>query len=164
MRKSRNNIRKRRISRRRLYGGGERVKTCPNDLEENLQWKYGDNCYESCEHTSDKTFPASWDDGHDQRRCEADTPENRRRYNLLLPASTAYKGYRVAKDAYGKTVDAAHWAAPKVAAAYNKGAAAVGWLGNKVHQGWDAAKRNEYVDAIARLGTPGEDWDDYYSE
>jgi hypothetical protein len=143
MRKSRNNIRKRRISRRRLYGGGERVKTCPNDLEENLKWKYGDNCYESCEHTSDKTFPASWNDDHGQRRCEADTPENRRRYNLLLPASTAYKGYRVAKDAYGKT------------------AAAVGWLGNKAHQGWDAVKRNEYVDAIARMGTPGEDWDDY---
>lgn len=125
MRKSRNNIRKRRISKRRrsIYGGqGKKgVKSCPNESEIK-QWKYGDNCYESCDATSDDTFPVSWDDEHDQRRCEADTPENRRRYNLLvLPASTAYKGYRVGRDAavYAKdtAVSAYNTAAPYAAAA-----------------------------------------------
>ncbi len=123
MRKSRNQIRKRRISKRRrsIFGGqGKKgVKSCPNESEIK-QWKYGDNCYESCDATRDDTFPVSWDDEHDQRRCEADTPENRRRYNLLvLPASTAYKGYRVGRDAAVAVKDAAVAAKDTAVSAYN---------------------------------------------
>jgi hypothetical protein len=110
MRKSRNIIRKRRISKRRsIYGGqvpGE-VKACPNELEPTKKWKYGNNCYTSCDETDEKTFPVSWDDDHDQRTCEADTPSNRRRYNLLrLGPSTVYKGFRVARDTASRAAEA----------------------------------------------------------
>ncbi len=61
MRKSRNIIRKRRISKRRsIFGGqvddGKIVRACPNELEPNLKWKYGDNCYEACENTRTMTM------------------------------------------------------------------------------------------------------------
>jgi hypothetical protein len=123
MRKSRNQIRKRRISKRRrsIYGGQiDEIRSCPNELEPKFKWKYGDNCYASCDATRDKTFPVSWDDDHDQRTCEADTPSNRQRYNYLrrLP-STAYKGYRVGRDAAVAVKDAAVAAKDTAVSAFN---------------------------------------------
>ena len=129
MRKSRNNILKRRISkriskRRSIYGGQvskeDEVRGCPNTYEPKFKWKYGDYCYASCDATRDKTFASSWDDEHDQRTCEADTPSNRQRYNYLrrLP-STAYKAARVTRDAAIAVKDAAVAAKDKAVYAYN---------------------------------------------
>ncbi len=126
MRKSRNIIRKRRISKRRsIYGGQspdavDDVRGCPNELEPKLKWKYGDYCYASCDATRDKTFATSWDDDHDQRTCEADTPSNRQRYNLLRRVpSTAYKAARVGRDAAIAAKDAAISAKNAAVNAYN---------------------------------------------
>ncbi len=147
MTKSRNNIRKRRISkriskRRSIYGGQsvDEVKACPNASEPRQKWKYGDNCYVGCDGTKDKTFEVSYDDDHDQRTCEADTPQNRRRYNYLraLP-SAAFKAARVTgnaaiavKDgaiaAKDKAVYAYNVAAPYAVAAKDKAAAAFNYM------------------------------------
>lgn len=92
----------------------------PKRTKTDQKWKYGNNCYTSCDETEDKTFATSWDDDHDQRTCEADTPSNRQRYNLLrLGPSTAYKGFRVARDAAIAVKDVAVAAKDKAVYAYN---------------------------------------------
>ncbi len=76
------------------------VKYCPNETEPDKKWKYGDKCFKSCKDTAENTFPVSWDDDHDQRMCEIDTPSNRRRYYLTrFGPSAAYKALRIGKDA-----------------------------------------------------------------
>ena len=147
MKKSRNNIRKnKKISlHRKIYGGQVQdevkvVRACPNSLEPEFKWKYGDNCYKSCQDTRDKTFRASWDDEHDQRTCEADTPQNRRRYNLTrLAPSTAYKGYRVGRDAASSVYNAAVVVKDAVVAGKNKAVSAYNAAAPYVVAGKDAA-------------------------
>ena len=157
MRKSRNIIRKRRISKRiskkrSIYGGQvpDEVRGCPNALEPKLKWKYGDYCYASCDATRDKTFATSWDDDHDQRTCEADTPSNRQRYEYLrLLPSTAYKGYRVGRDTAIAVKDAAVAAKDKAVAAYNA-------VAPYVVAGRDRAKQ-----VIDYINSPAEEAEEY---
>ncbi len=102
---------KRISNRRKFYGGVEpkdikrhgwinAVKSCPNETQPDLKWKYGAECFKDCSETPEKTFPISWDDDHAQRTCEADTTENRARYYAThFPLSTAYKAARVGTKA-----------------------------------------------------------------
>ena len=175
MKKSRNIIRKRRISKRiskkrSIYGGqvSDEVRGCPNALEPKLKWKYGDYCYASCDNTRDKTFAASWDDEHDQRTCEADTPSNRQRYNYLRRVpSTVYKAVRVGRDtaiavkdaavaARDRAIDAYNVAAPYAVAAKDRAIDAY-----NVAAPYAVAARDKAKQVIDYINSPAEEDEEY---